>query len=650
MSRPISLIILAATAAFVLSSQTPVAINQEGKALRKLSTLERIQSTHLAAVQQVRAEFAKARKTLPPLTIYQDFRSVLHVHAEDAEHTQGTRAQVLEGAKKAEVKVVLWTDHRGPKPATWTGLHDGVLFIAGSEDEGNQLRWPSPGADLLVLSHLEEAPEKLSTGYAGMEIYNRHADAKDEPEFYDYFKAAMKKPAEWATLVERQKNYPAEMFGAHQDYWPELFARWDKETANGPFTGIAANDAHRNQVYQGTAFDPYEISFRDVSTHILATELTEPAIRKSLREGRAYVAHDWLCDPTGFYFGAQNNLGVYEMGDKIPHAGTTKLIAFLPIAAHWKIIHNGKQIAEGQGEKVAYDTKSTGTFRFEAWLTVDGEERPWIYSNPVFVRKPADGELQLPANSIADDISRTKGIEYMQGNATDKSKQKLDVYVAKGKSNLPVLFFVHGGSWKSGDSSQYPGFANRFAKEDIAVVVPSYRLAPKYPHPAQIDDVAAAFAWTVTHAKEFGGDPTNITIVGHSAGGHLVSLLASDDQYLKQHGLSLANIRKVISISGVYWIGEGFENVFGTDPEQRRKAAAMAHVKPGLPPFLISYCQWDYLTLPLQARQFHAALNKVGVNAELLYIPAENHISEIVRAVRQEDPTAIAIVKAIKGN
>ena len=76
----------------------------------------------------------------------------------------------------------------------------------------------------------------------------------------------------------------------------------------------------------------------------------------------------------------------------------------------------------------------------------------------------------------------------------------------------------------------------------------------------------------------------------------------------------------------------------------------MAHVKPGLPPFLISYCQWDYLTLPLQARQFHAALNKMGVNAELLYIPAENHISEIVRAVRQEDPTAIAIVKSIKGN
>ena len=73
--------------------------------------------------------------------------------------------------------------------------------------------------------------------------------------------------------------------------------------------------------------------------------------------------------------------------------------------------------------------------------------------------------------------------------------------------------------------SKYPAFASRFAKEGIVVVVPSYRLAPKHQHPAQIEDTAAAFAWTVAHAAEFGGDPKRITIMGHSAGGHLVSLL-----------------------------------------------------------------------------------------------------------------------------
>ncbi len=650
MNRPVSFAALLAVAAILVSSQTPVPLNGEGKALRKRSTMERIEPVHLAAVNQARTEFAKARKTLPPLTLYQDFRAVMHVHAEDADHTQGTKAQVLEAAKKAQVNVVLSTDHRGPKPAAWTGIHDGVLFIAGSEDEGHQLRWPSPDGDLLVLSHLEEVPDKLAAGYVGLEIYNRHADAKDETEFYDYFKAAMKKPAEWASLVQRQKKYPAEMFGAHQDYWPELFARWDKETANGPFVGIAANDAHRNQVYEGTVFDPYEISFRDVTTHILAPTLTEPAIRKSLKEGRAYVAHDWLCDPTGFFFSAQNNLGVYEMGDRIPNTGSTKLIGLLPIPAHWKIFHNGKQIAQGQGDRIIYDTKAVGTYRLEAWLTVDGEERPWIYANPVFVKAPTADDLRLPPSTLSSDISIAKEIEYVQGAAEDVAKHKLDVYTPKGKTNLPVLFFVHGGAWKGGDRSQYPAFASRFAKEGIAVVVPSYRLAPKHQHPAQIEDTAAAFAWTVAHAAEFGGDPKRITIMGHSAGGHLVSLLASDATYLKKQGLSSTDIRKVISISGVYEIDEGLENVFGTNLEVRKQAGPMAHVKPGLPPFLTAYGQWDYLTLPLQARKFHAALQKAGVGANLLYIPGENHISEIVRAARDEDPTAIAVVKAIKGD
>ena len=629
-----------------LFSQAPIPLNKQGKSLRKWTTLERIEPAHLEAVHQAREAFSKARKTIPAFSIYNDYRAVMHVHAEDAEHTQGTRQQVLDAAKQAGVRVVLSTDHRGPKNDSWSGIKDGVLYIAGSEDEGNQLRWPSTkSGDLRVLSHLEETPDKSADGFIGMEIYNRHADAKDEPEFYDYFKAAMAKPAEWASVVERQKQYPVEMFAAHQDYWPELLARWDKESAQRPFVGIAANDAHRNQVYKGTVFDPYEVAFRDVSTHILAADLTEAAVRTALREGRAYVSHDWLCDPTGFYFSAQNNLGVYEMGDRIPHTGTTKLQAFLPVAAHWKLIHNGKQIADGHGDRVAHDVKQIGAYRLEAWLEVDGEERPWIYANPVFLRAPLASEISLPSITLPETIDARKGIVYGSG---EEGRQKLDVYTPKGNSNLlPVLFFVHGGAWRSGDRSQYPAFAGRFAKEGVMVVAPSYRLAPKDPHPAQIEDVASAFAWTVKHAAEFGGDPKRITIMGHSAGGHLVSLLATDPGYLEKFGLGVANIRKVISWSGVYEINDGLENVFGTDPEIRRKAGAMTHIRPGLPPFLVAYTQWDYLPLPLQARQFHAALRKAGVPSRLLYIPGENHISEVVRSVRDEDPTAIAFVKAL---
>src|SRR5262249_36529642 len=154
---------------------------------------------------------------------------------------------------------------------------------------------------------LEETPDAKSEGFQGMEIYNRHTDAKDERAFDEAFRAAMRDPARWADLARLDKLYPDEVFGAGTDYWPSLFAMWDKEIANHPFTGIAANDSHKNQTYNGVTFDPYEVSFRSVSTHILAMELTSAAIRESLRKGRVYVAHDWLCDPAGFSFAAINN-------------------------------------------------------------------------------------------------------------------------------------------------------------------------------------------------------------------------------------------------------------------------------------------------------------------------------------------------------
>src|SRR5204863_2142208 len=182
-------------------------------------------------------------------------------------------------------------------------------------------------------SHLEETPDAKSEGFQGMEIYNRHTDAKDEAAFDKYFRDAMKNPAEWSSLAKRQSLYPDEVFGAGTDYWPSLFAMWDKEVASHPFTGIAANDSHKNQTYNGVTFDPYDVSFRSVSTHILARELTDAAIRESLRKGHAYVAHDWLCDPSGFSFTAGNNNGVYEIGDRTPMLGRTRLTASVPVAA-----------------------------------------------------------------------------------------------------------------------------------------------------------------------------------------------------------------------------------------------------------------------------------------------------------------------------
>ena len=600
---------------------------------RKYTTLQRLEEPHLAAVHAARQALAGARKTLPWQGVYYDYRAVMHVHAEDADHTKGTRVEVLRGAKAAGVSVVMFTDHRGPKPDTWSGMRDGVLFIPGAEED-HLLRFPGPGGDLRFLSHFEEVPDAKVDGYQGMEIYNRHTDAKDEKAYVEYFRAAMKNPAEWASLTARQAKYPDELFGAGTDYWPTFFARWDRETAARVFTGIAANDSHKNQIYNGVTFDPYEVSFRSVSTHILARDLTDGAIRESLRAGRVYVAHDWLCDPTGFSFTARNNNGVYEIGDRVGMRAPTRLTGSVPVPADLKILHKGEVVAEATDSQISFTPAEPGVYRLEAWLSIDGEMRPWIYSNPLFL-EPIAPAAPRPTE-VAPTVEVRKDITYADGREADANKHKIDLYLPKGKSNFPVLIFIHGGSWRSGDRASYPALANRFAKEGIGVAVPSYRLMPGAPHPAQIEDATAAVEWVIKNIAQHGGDPKRIYLSGHSAGGHLAAFTGLDRRFWP-------NLKGVLPLSGVYDVSmiPGFRGG-GPDGSPIHRIAA------GAPPFLITFCQNDYPSLPAQARRFDEALRAAGISSELVYVPGKNHISEIADVWQENDPTARAVLRFMK--
>ena len=354
---------------------------------RKYTTLHRMEEKHLAAVHQARLRLAREHRAVSQPGPWRDFRAAIHVHAEDSEHTKGTRAEVLTAAKADGFSVVMFTDHDGPKPDTWSGMRDGILFFAGSED-AHQLRFPNPDGDLRFLSHLEEIPNATGERFTGMEIYNRHTDEKDETAFEDYLRAAIKNPAEWSKLVRLQSLYPDEVFNAGTDYWPTIFAIWDREIAKHPFTGIGANDSHQNQIFNGVTFDPYEVSFRSVVTHILAQQLNQQAIREALRAGRVYVVHEWLCDPSGFSFVAIKGQEVYGMGDRVPMLSGTHLQARVPVAADLRLIHNGAIVAETTGTEMNFVPTEAGAYRLEAWLAIDDEQRPWIYANPIYLQDP----------------------------------------------------------------------------------------------------------------------------------------------------------------------------------------------------------------------------------------------------------------------
>jgi len=246
------------------------------------------------------------------------------------------------------------------------------------------------------------------------------------------------------------------------------------------------------------------------------------------------------------------------------------------------------------------------------------------------------------------EVKAVRDIAYFDGEDADKIKHRLDLFLPRDLKDFPVLLFVHGGAWVHGDKSflgVYSALAQSLAKKGLGVVVTNYRLSPKVQHPEHIKDVARAFAWTYKHIGEYGGNKAAIFVAGHSAGGHLVALLGTDDSYLKAHGLDLKAIRGDIPISGVMEIENDFmPKVFGTDDKIRRAASPISHVRAELPPFLVLYADSDLKVCSKTSIDFARMLKDKKAPVEEMEIKQRNHMSILLNAVLENDPVAGAIV------
>lgn len=429
-----------------------VLLAQTNTPARKYSSAERMKTVHLKAAHEDAERLQQARRSLPPLPGLHDYKAILHAHAEDSEHTGGTRPEMLADAKKAGVHVIMLTDHlRPPRDFmdSWRGMHDGVLFIPGSEALGflvfpaksmmDHIKDARPqliaavteGNGLIFLSHCEERLDASMDGVNGMEIYNRHWDAKKDMASMIVLAFKLLDPLQLAELQENLRLYPDELLAGQVTYLQDYISKWDRDSQKHRLTGIAANDCHHNSVFVvkmqdeetiliGTSvdkdsgmrkvtaasrpairelikghkpgdilvrvdLDPYYRSFRDVTTHILAPELTENAIRAALQQGHAYVSHDWMCDATGFFLGLSAP-DKSIMGDETKFAAGQKLLAQFPVPCRIRLIQDGKAIADQESDHLEYAVAAPGVYRVEGWLKLDGEDRPWIYSNPIYVR------------------------------------------------------------------------------------------------------------------------------------------------------------------------------------------------------------------------------------------------------------------------
>ena len=143
----------------------------------------------------------------------------------------------------------------------------------------------------------------------------------------------------------------------------------------------------------------------------------------------------------------------------------------------------------------------------------------------------------------------------------DSLGETLDIFTASGfsidtgsqvKAGAPVLVFIHGGYWRSLDKSDHSFIAPAFTKAGACVVVLNYALCPTVSIPHIAQQIARAVGWIWRHIFEYGGDPERITVVGHSAGGHLAALLLGCDWKRQAPDLPEGLVKNALSISGLY--------------------------------------------------------------------------------------------------
>src|SRR5262245_1955269 len=266
----------------------------------------------------------------------------------------------------------------------------------------------------------------------------------------------------------------------------------------------------------------------------------------------------------------------------------------------------------------------------------------------VLLARPAwaADEAKGPKTGGTYEVEVHKDLAYVEGKDADE-RQKLDLYLPKGAKDYPTLFFIHGGAWTGGSRSGFDRIGRTFARNGVAFVSTGYRLSPKVKHPAHIEDVAKGFAWTVANIGKHGGNPEAIFVSGHSAGGHLTALLATDEDYLKAEKLSLKNIKGAIPVSGVFVVSPRLKNVFGDDEEVCKKASPQNHVREGLPPFLILYGDGELAGLGKQAEAFAPALKEKKVEATIVMGKDRNHGSIMMRMADADDPATQAVLEFV---
>ncbi len=212
-------------------------------------------------------------------------------------------------------------------------------------------------------------------------------------------------------------------------------------------------------------------------------------------------------------------------------------------------------------------------------------------------------------------------------------RETLDVYVPDGlTAPAPVLLFWYGGSWQSGARGHYRWLGQAFASRGIVTVVADYRLYPNARYPDFVHDSAAAFVFVHEHARDWGGDPGRIFLMGHSAGAYNAAMLASDLSLLPRFGGEASWIRGVIGVAGPYDFlplkSADLIDIFGGDNVPATQP--ISHIDGPRAPMLLITGSKDTTVGPGNTKRMARKLEANGGEARAVFYPGDGHIGIIL--------------------
>ena len=255
-------------------------------------------------------------------------------------------------------------------------------------------------------------------------------------------------------------------------------------------------------------------------------------------------------------------------------------------------------------------------------------------------------------------------------DASRHSRHVLDVFAPTSAANLPVVFWIHGGGWQTGDKTSVQRKPEAFTRKGFVFVSTGYRLLPEVDMETIVRDIAKSIRWVHENIKKHGGDPQRIFVMGHSAGAQLAALICTDHRYLAAENVPVSALKGCVPVDGdtfdvpaiietaetrrrVHGLPQttsGHRVKFGNDPVKHKNFSAVTHVAKGkgIPPFLILHVA-GHPDNNAQAQRLAAVLKDASVPVRNFGAKDTDHNRINANLGLADDPSTVALFEFLDG-